>query len=293
MTMYTRRQLFPVALAPLLGLSSATTPANAADLQADIAEIEAYSGARLGVALLDTASGSLSGHRLDERFAMCSTFKALLAAAVLAKVDVGTEQLARRIPITQADILAYAPVTKIYVGTSGLSVAELCEAAVTVSDNTAANLLLATLGGPAGLTRAIRAFGDAISRLDRTEPDLNEAKPGDVRDTTTPAAMAQTLATLTTGHALSAASRDLLTGWMIGCQTGGARLRAGLPKEWRIGDKTGTGAHGSSNDVAVIWPAGRAPVIVSSYLTESTASDDKRNAVHAAVGRAVATALGA
>lgn len=293
--MYTRRQLFPVALAPLLGLSSSIVgaPAGAADLQADIADIEAHSGARLGVALLDTASGSLSGHRLDERFPMCSTFKALLAAAVLAKVDVGTEQLARRIPITQSDILAYAPVTKIYVGTSGLSVAELCEAAVTVSDNTAANLLLATLGGPAGLTRAIRTFGDAISRLDRTEPDLNEATPGDVRDTTTPAAMAQTLATLTTGHALSAASRDLLTGWMIGCQTGGAKLRAGLPKEWRIGDKTGTGAHGSSNDVAVIWPAGRAPVIVSSYLTESTASDDKRNAVHAAVGRAVATALGA
>ncbi len=293
--MYTRRQLFPAVLTPLLGFASAlaASPVGAADLQATVAGIEADSGARLGVALLDTGSGSIIGHRLDERFPMCSTFKALLVGAILTKVDAGTEQLARRIPIAQADILSYAPVTKLYVGSSGLSIAELCEAAVTVSDNTAANLLLATLGGPSGLTRAARALGDSITRLDRTEPDLNEATPGDPRDTTTPAAMAQTLSKLTTGNALSAASRDLLTGWMIGCKTGAARLRAGLPGEWRVGDKTGSGSHGSSNDVAVIWLAGRAPVIVTSYLTESRASDDTRNAVHAAVGRAVASELGA
>src|SRR4051812_41374237 len=289
MTKYTRRQLFPLALAPLL----VGKPALAADLQATIAGIEADSGGRLGVALLETASGTISGHRLDERFPMCSTFKALLAAAILGKVDAGAEQLTRRIPIAQADILSYAPVTKAHVGTSGLSVGELCEATVTLSDNTAANLLLGTLGGPAGLTRAVSGFGDATTRLDRIEPELNESLPGDVRDTTTPAAMAQTLAKLTTGNVLSAASRDLLNGWLIGCKTGGAKLRAGLPAEWRIGDKTGSGERGSSNDVAVIWPGGRAPVIVSSYLTETTAGDDKRNAVHAAVGRAVAGALGA
>ncbi|BAM89568.1 putative beta-lactamase [Bradyrhizobium oligotrophicum S58] len=289
MTIYTRRQLFPLAFVPLL----VAKPAVAADLQATIAGIEADSGGRLGVALLDTASGALSGHRLDERFPMCSTFKALLAAAILGKVDVGTEQLARRIPIAQGDILSYAPVTKAYVGTSGLSVGELCDAAVTLSDNTAANLLLATLGGPAGLTRAIRGFGDAVTRLDRIEPELNESVPGDPRDTTTPAAMAQTLAKLTTGNALLPASRDQLTAWLIACKTGGARLRAGLPAEWRVGDKTGTGEHGSANDVAVIWPSGRAPVIVTSYLTETKAGDDRRNAVHAAVGRAVADALGA
>ncbi|GLH75990.1 beta-lactamase [Bradyrhizobium sp. SSBR45G] len=288
MTRYTRRQLFPLALVPLL-----VKPALAADFQETIAGIEVDSGGRLGVALLDTASGALSGHRLDERFPMCSTFKALLAAAILGKVDAGAEQLARRIPITQADILSYAPVTKSYVGTSGLSVGELCEAAVTLSDNTAANLLLATLGGPAGLTRAIRGFGDGITRLDRIEPELNESAPGDVRDTTTPAAMAQTLAKLTTDNTLSAASRDVLNGWLIGCKTGAARLRAGLPAAWRVGDKTGTGERGSSNDVAVIWPAGRAAVIVTSYLTETKAGDDKRNAAHAAVGRAVAAALGA
>ncbi|WP_257164988.1 class A beta-lactamase [Bradyrhizobium sp. SRS-191] len=288
MTIYTRRQLFPLALVPLL----AAKPTLAADLQATIAGIETDSGGRLGVALLDTASGALSGHRLDERFPMCSTFKALLTAAILTKVDAGTEQLSRRLPIAQADILSYAPVTKAYVGTSGLSVGELCEATVTLSDNTAANLLLATLGGPAGLTRAIRGFGDAITRLDRIEPALNESIPGDPRDTTTPAAMAQTLAKLTTGNTLSANSRDVLNGWLIGCKTGAAKLRAGLPAEWRVGDKTGAGDNGSSNDVAVIWPSGRAPVIVTSYLTETRAGDDKRNAAHAAVGRAVAAALG-
>nr|WP_315738160.1 MULTISPECIES: class A beta-lactamase [unclassified Bradyrhizobium] len=288
MMRYSRRQLFPLALVPLL-----VKPALAADLQETIAGIEADSVGRLGVALLDTASGALSGHRLDERFPMCSTFKAVLAAAILTKVDAGAEQLARRIPIAQGDILSYAPVTKLHVGTSGLSIGELCEATVTLSDNTAANLLLASLGGPTGLTRAIRGFGDAITRLDRIEPELNESVPGDPRDTTTPAAMAQTLAKLTTGNALSTASRDVLNGWLIACKTGGAKLRAGLPGEWRIGDKTGAGERGSSNDVAVIWPTGRAPVIVTSYLTETKASDDKRNAVHAAVGRAVASTLGA
>ena len=288
MTRATRRQLFPLALLPLFARS-----ARAADLQQTIAGIEADCGGRLGVALLDSASGALSGHRLDERFPMCSTFKALLAAAILTKVDAGAEQLSRRIPIAQADILSYAPVTKQHVGTSGLSVGELCEATVTLSDNTAANLLLATLDGPAGLTRTIRGFGDAITRLDRIEPGLNESIPGDPRDTTTPAAMAQTLAKLTVGNTLSAASRDVLNGWLIGCKTGAAKLRAGLPAEWRVGDKTGAGDHGSSNDVAVIWPAGRGPVIVTSYLTETKASDDRRNAAHAAVGRAVAAALGA
>nr|WP_041756715.1 class A beta-lactamase [Bradyrhizobium sp. ORS 278] len=288
MSFVTRRQVFPLALAPLF-----VKPALAADFQETIAGIEADSAGRLGVALLDTASGALSGHRLDERFPMCSTFKALLAAAILTKVDAGAEQLSRRLPITQGDILSYAPVTKLHVGTSGLSIGELCEATVTLSDNTAANLLLATLDGPAGLTRATRGFGDAITRLDRIEPALNESVPDDPRDTTTPAAMAQTLAKLTTGNALSTSSRDVLNGWLIGCKTGAARLRAGLPASWRVGDKTGSGENGSSNDVAVIWPAGRAPVIVTSYLTETKASDEKRNAAHAAVGRAVAAALGA
>ncbi|MGJ4939078.1 class A beta-lactamase [Bradyrhizobium sp. HKCCYLS1011] len=285
--MLTRRDLFPLALSSLI----AASPAGARDLagiDAAIAEIEAKSGGRLGVALLDTASGELTGHRLDERFPMCSTFKVLAVAAVLARVDAGQEQLARHIPITQADLLSYAPVTKTHLD-SGMTVAELCEAAITLSDNTAANLLLASFGGPPALTRYLQSLGDSVTRLDRIEPDLNEATPGDARDTTTPAAMAKTVAELVTGSALSATSREMLIGWMIDCKTGAARLRAGLPSGWRIGDKTGSGYHGSANDVAVIWPQNRAPLIVASYLTETDAlSDEKRNAVHAEVGRIVA-----
>ncbi|CCE11694.1 putative Beta-lactamase [Bradyrhizobium sp. STM 3843] len=288
--MLTRRDLFPLALSSLI----ATAPAKAGDraeIDVTIAEIEAKSGGRLGVALLDTASGELTGHRLDERFPMCSTFKVLAVAAVLARVDAGQEQLGRRIPITQADLLSYAPVTKTHLD-SGMTVAELCEAAITLSDNTAANLLLASFDGPPALTRYLQSLGDSVTRVDRIEPDLNEATPGDPRDTTTPAAMAKTVAKLVTGSALSATSREMLIGWMIDCKTGAARLRAGLPSGWRIGDKTGSGSHGSANDVAVIWPQNRAPLIVTSYLTETDAlSDEKRNAVHAEIGRIVARQL--
>jgi beta-lactamase class A len=260
-------------------------------LEASLAKIEVESGGRLGVAVLDTSNGALTGHRIDERFPMCSTFKTLAAAAILARIDTGKEQLARRVAVEQKDILSYAPITKQHVG-QDMTVAELCEAAITLSDNTAANLLLASLGGPSAITAYARSLGDDITRLDRIEPELNEATPGDPRDTTTPAAMAKNLKLLATGTALSAASRDQLIAWLVGCKTGDAKLRAGLPKNWRVGDKTGSGDHGSSNDAAVIWPDGKPPVIVTSYFTETTAPDDKRNAVHAAVGRTVAAAFG-
>jgi beta-lactamase class A len=162
---------------------------------------------------------------------------------------------------------------------------------VTLSDNSAANILLASMDGPSSVTALARSLGDGITRLDRIEPDLNEAAPGDARDTTTPAAMAKNLKALATGSALSVASRDQLIAWLVACKTGETKLRAGLPKSWRVGDKTGSGSHGSSNDVAVIWPDGRAPLIVTSYLTETAAPDDKRSATHAAVGRAVAAAI--
>jgi beta-lactamase class A len=292
--MLTRRDLFSLALSSLIPVSAAV-PARAhalADINAAIAKIEAKSGGRLGVALLDAQQGTPVGYRIDERFPMCSTFKVLVAAVVLARIDAGAEQLARRIPITQADLLSYAPVTKSHLD-SGMTVAELCEAAITLSDNTAANLLLASFGGPPALTRYAQSLGDNVTRLDRNEPDLNEATPGDIRDTTTPAAMARTLAKLMTGDALSPSSREMLAGWMVDCKTGAARLRAGLAKGWRVGDKTGSGGHGSSNDVAVIWPQDRAPLVVTSYLTETDDwSDDKRNAVHAEVGRIVASIFG-
>ena len=187
--------------------------------------------------------------------------------------------------------MEYSPITKERVGGDGMSLAELCEAAMTVSDNTAANLLLAALDGPAGVTVYARALGDVVTRLDRIEPDLNEAIPGDPRDTTSPAAMLANLHALVLGNALSTASQDQLSGWLIANKTGDARLRAGLPGGWRVGDKTGSGGRGSTNDVGIAWPPQRAPIVIAVYLTETSKPDEQRSATLAAVGRAVAGAL--
>lgn len=261
------------------------------DLARRLARIEEESGGRLGVGLLDSGSGRLVAHRGGERFPLCSTVKALMAGAVLVRIDRGEDGLDRRLRYGPDDLVPYSPLTGPRAGGEGMSVAELCEAAVTVSDNTAANLLLATMGGPAGLTGELRALGDATTRLDRTEPDLNEAVPGDPRDTTTPEAMARSLGRLVLGDALVPASRALLTAWLVGCRTGDARLRAGLPGGWRVGDKTGSGERGTANDVAVLWPPGRAPLVLTVYLTGAETSPEARSATIAQVARAVAASL--
>jgi beta-lactamase class A len=260
-------------------------------LAATLKKLETESGGRLGVAMLDTATGAQIGHRADERFPMCSTFKALAVGAVLKRVDAGEEDLTRRIRFSKSDLVAYSPATEGHVGGTGMSVAELCEGAITRSDNTAANLLLASLGGPAKVTAFVRTLGDQVTRLDRIEPDLNEGTDGDPRDTTTPNAMASDFRSLVTGDALSAGSRDQLIAWLVGNKTGDTRLRAGLPAGWRVGDKTGTGQHGTSNDVAVIWPPQRAPILVAVYLTQTSVSPEQQNAVIAAVAREFAAMI--
>lgn len=253
----------------------------------EIKRLESASGGRLGVCVLDTATGARHAYRGDERFPMCSTFKALAAAAVLAQVDAGKEQLSRRISFDASALVTYSPVTEKHVD-GGMTLAEICDAAVTLSDNTAGNLLLAALGGPAGLTAFLRSLGDQFTRLDRNEPTLNEALPDDPRDTTTPNAMASTLQALVLGtKALSAPSREQLTAWLIANKTGDTRLRAGFAKGWRIGDKTGTGARGTNNDVAVVWPPNKAPIVIAGYLTGATVSATEQNAIWASVGRAV------
>ena len=275
-----------------LGAALAARTALAADpagtgLAGKLARIEERIGGRLGVAVYDTGSGQHHGHRSDERFPMCSTFKVLACAAVLARVDMGQEDLSRRIRFEASDLVTYSPVTKDRVGGGGMALADLCEAGITQSDNTAGNLILASLGGPSGVTSYARALGDIVTRLDRTETGLNDAIPGDPRDTTTPGAMTANLRALVAGNALTQPSRDQLTAWLVANQTGGAKLRAGLPGDWRVGDKTGGGDWGTTNDVAVIWPPGRKPVIVSVYLTGTKASFDDRNAAIAAIGRAL------
>jgi beta-lactamase class A len=259
--------------------------------RAALAEIETRSGGRLGVALLDTGTGERFSYREDELFPMCSTFKVLAAGAVLAQVDAGQAQLGQRIRYTAADLVEYSPITKPRADGDGMSLAELCAAAIDYSDNTAGNMLLRQIGGPAGLTRFARSLGDPVTRLDRVETELNESLPGDPRDTTTPAAMLSDLQKLAIGDALSAASRDQLVAWLEANTTGGARIRAGLPGGWRVGDKTGSGDRGSTNDIAVIWPPGRKPALVTAYLTATSAPPDARNEAHAAVGRLVAQAL--
>jgi beta-lactamase class A len=258
---------------------------------ADFARLEQESGGRLGVAVLDTHTGVRAGHRVDERFPMCSTFKLLAAAAVLARVDAGKEHLDRRIRFEAADVVVNSAITKERTGGEGMSLAELCEAAMVVSDNTAGNLILAALGGPAALTDYARSLGDTVSRLDRLEPELNEAIPGDPRDTTSPSAMLENVRTLVLGDRLSVTSKEQLTAWLVGNKTGDTRLRAGLPRDWHVGDKTGAGERGTTNDVGIVWPPGRSPFIVSIYLTETFADAGRRNATLAAVGRAVAMGL--
>lgn len=247
---------------------------------------------RLGVAMFDAGSGTRYGYRAGERFPMCSTFKLLAAAAVLKRVDAGLEKLERHVVFSREDLVEYSPVTGKRTGGEGMTMAEICEAAVTLSDNTAGNLMLASLGGPAAITAFARSLGDSVTRLDRIETALNEATPGDPRDTTSPAAMAGNIRKLVLGDVLKPASKAQLKAWLLGNKTGGTRLRAGLPAGWRIGDKTGTGEHGSTNDAGVIWPAKGAPIVVAAYLTETVAPMEKRNAALAAVGKIVAETVG-
>ena len=260
--------------------------------QARMRELEArLDGGRLGVSLLDTGTGLHLGWRAHERFPLASSFKLLLAGWVLAQVDAGREGLDRRVVYESSALVPYSPMTERHVGEPGATVGALCEATVTLSDNTAANLLLARHGGPTGLTRYLRQLGDSVTRLDRIEPDLNEALAGDERDTTSPAAMLHSMQTLVFGGALSTASRAQLKAWLIGNHTGDQRLRAGVPG-WLVGDKTGSGNHGSSNDVGVLWPPqGRAPVLVTCYMTQTDAPAQVRDAVIADVARQVAASI--
>lgn len=257
-------------------------------LRGRIAALEAETGGRIGLAILDTGNGARFAYRGGERFPLCSTFKLPLAAAVLRRVDLGLERLDRGVAVTAADILGNSPFSATRVGGEA-TVAELCEAAMTRSDNAAANLLLSTIGGPPALTRFVRSLGDSMTRLDRIEPDLNEATPGDPRDTTTPSAMVELVRRLSLVRPKTPSS-TLLADWMLASQTGVHRMRAGLPPDWRIGDKTGAGAHGSDNEVAILWPPGAPPLLVASYLTGSDRPLAETNAVHARLGRLISAA---
>jgi beta-lactamase class A len=259
-------------------------------LEEPIRQLERQSGGRLGVALLDTGSRRRFAWRGDERFPMCSTFKFLLAVDLLRRADAGQMRLDRRLPI-RAVRLGNSPFTRSRLGHEA-SIRELCRAIIEDSDNEAANLLLPLVGGPAGYTSFARAIGDPVTRLDRVEPAMSEGARGDIRDTTSPRAMAGDFERVVLGPVLRPASRAELTGWLTQVRTGETRLKAGFPRGWRVGHKTGTG-RGTANDVAIVWPGRRPPFILAAYLTESTLDEKGQNAILADVARAVARVMGA
>ena len=283
------RRQFLIAGAGISFAGGCASTRTSSPRESGLARLERERGGRLGVVAIDFGSGRSLEHRADERFPICSTFKTLLAAAILSRTGAEPSALDRTIRYGAADLLEHAPVTRTNVGRGEMTVGELCEAAVTVSDNTAANLLLADLGGLAPFNAYLRRLGDQVTRLDRMEPALNEASPGDPRDTTTPRAMVENLRRLFVGEALPPPSRERLVDWHRHAAVGQARLRAGLPRSWSLAHKTGTGGHGSTNDIGVTWPPGRAPLIVAAYYTESDAPLPATEAVLAEVGRIVAT----
>lgn len=281
-------------LLPVTRLNAASLPKDDALKAAEqkLNDLERSHAGHLGVMVLDTATNKEFGRRVDQRFPMCSTFKFLAAAALLKAVDDGKEQLDRKIAYGEKDLLPYAPETKKHVAEGSMTLGDLCAAAVQWSDNTAANLMLAALGGPHGLTQFLRGIGDPVTRLDRNEPTLNTAIADDPRDTTSPKAMLGDLKSLLLGDVLTPASRQQLTTWMTGSQTGDKRIRAGLPTGWREGNKTGTGDHATANTVSIIWPASGAPILATVYYTGSAASRDQQSDIHAEVGKLIAATFG-
>ena len=270
----------------------AATPALAKEAPSALRAYERDSGGRIGVFAKNLTSGAELSWRADDRFVMCSTFKASLAACVLARVDRGQDRLDATVPYTQKDLLAYAPVAKENLAKGALSVGEMAKAIVELSDNTCANLLLARVGGPQALTKFWRDHGDTTSRLDHDEPELNRTPPGKLEDTTTPRAMATTLQRLALGNALQPGSRAQLTEWMVNCKTGANRLRAGLPASWKIGDKTGNNGKDAAGDIAVVWPAPDRPVIIAAYTRGGKPTSTQLNTVFKAIGEMVGQQLG-
>lgn len=250
-----------------------------------LTDYERFSGGHVGVYGKNLRTGAEIAWRAHERFVMCSSFKASLAACILAQIEHGQARGDELISFGPADLMEWAPVAKENIVRGAMSVLEMCEAAVEYSDNTCANALLARIGGPPTLTAFWRSLGDSVSRLDHNEPELNRTPPGGTQDTTTPAAMAGNLQQLIFGHALAATSREQLTNWMLSCKTGDKRLRAGLPKDWKIGDKTGNNAKDGFGDIAMAWSTHGEPMVICAYTRGGKPTPEQVDEVFAQIGR--------
>jgi beta-lactamase class A len=282
--MITRRNALALALAAALA-----DPAKAASAQRTLKALHKHIGGRLGVQVLDSQSGKRISYDDESRYAMASTFKLPLAAALLWQVDHGAFRLTHTLPISKDILKEHSPAVeaRLAAGSTAMTITELCSAVVVHSDNAAANVLLAGLGGPDGFTKFMRSIGDKVTRLDRLELELNSNVPGDPRDTTTPRAMVDSMLRIFTQDVLSLTSRAMLIDWMSNARTGLDRVRAGLPRSWPAGDKTGTGANGAVNDLCIVYPPDRRPIFIAVYMSESTLDTKTLAAAQAEVGRLV------
>ena len=281
------------ALSACLFFASATVMAQEDRINAELERIEQTLDARIGFAAHNIATGQRWGVNADERFAMSSTFKTLACGALLEQVDEGQLALETEVSFEASELVTYSPVTEQYAGHQPMTLFELCDATMTTSDNTAANLVLQALGGPEAITAFVRSMDDPVTRLDRYETELNEATPGDERDTTTPNAMLATLEKLVLGDVLSDESRQQLEAWMMGNAVADGLFRAAMPFDWIIADRTGAGGYGSRSITAIIWPPEQAPTVVVFYITETEASFEERNAAIASLGEVVQESLAA
>lgn len=277
--------LLALCVAALFATSTAS--AQLSNVLSSVIHVEEQLSARVGAALYDLETNEHILYHGEDLFPLSSTFKPLACAALLRQVDLGFDSMQRRVIFEQDTLVSYSPITETRVGSNGMTLAELCEATITVSDNTAGNLILEAIGGPQGLTQFLKSIGDDTTRLDRWETELNESLPGDVRDTTSPDAMASTMQSLLFGNVLSPSSKAQLDTWLRADTVADALLRAGIPKHWSIGDKTGAGGFGSRSIVAVMWPPDRKPIIAAIYMTETDASFDERNGAIASIGKAI------
>jgi beta-lactamase class A len=284
-----RRTLLAAAPAAAFAGPALSWPAFIGPAPAPIKAYEHKTKGRAGLYAENLQTGRKLTWRSHERFVMCSTFKASLAACALSRVDMGREHLDRMIPYGEKDLLEYAPVarSKDNLAKGALSIEALCKGAVELSDNTCANLLLAAVGGPAALTNFWRTTGDGDSRLDADEPELNRSLPGDPHNTTTPAAMAANLKRLVLGEVLMPSSRERLTSWMLACETGANRLRAGLPKGWAVADKTGNNGKDAAGDIAVAWVKPGQPVLICAYTQGGSPTPADHDELFAGIGRTV------
>jgi len=283
-----RNILRATAALPLAWLLRAEAkPAATPTFDQRLAALEKQLGGRLGVYAYRVGDSTSIAHRADERFPMCSTAKLLIVGAILHRSQSDDALMTQRITYAKEALVSYSPVTEKHLG-AGMTVKELCAATITYSDNTAANQLIQLLGGPQAVTAFARSIGDETYRLDRWETALNSAIPGDERDTTTPEAMARTLHRLAIGDALGEFQRAVLRDWLLGNTTGATRIRAGVPADWTVGDKTGTGAYGSTNDIGIVWPPSGKPIVVAIYATQRTEKAEPRVDIVAAAAKLVA-----